>query len=279
MIAVDSGNGPFDAIVVLYNSELTVSPSAHLAASTSAVSRLIICDNSTDPSILSSNEFAAPAFSAKTLYIPMGGNRGLSKAYNRGRAFTKSRYVVLLDDDSTPDTAFFDDALHCIASSSASVYVPLVYANGVLLSPCVRRLWTFRPAKDLSAWTEGYSAVNAGMILDQERCRISHDERLHVDFVDHKFVADVVAAGLDIQLMNEVKVQQDYSHISDSTRDARERLKIYSHDSRVFYTSIGGRFFRLARIAYRSTLILGRCLSANVTSILHPAAQRLTDGI
>lgn len=244
----------FDVVVVGYNSFIESSPAVTAAASSPLVANIFYCDNSKDRNVAQKNaDFALE----KLLYIDMGGNKGLSHAYNRAVAMRESAHVVIFDDDTEVTNTYFTQVDDWISTHGpADIFVPIVHADGQPFSPCRPWLFSFRPIRKVRDWNSDFSAINSGMVVASsvfERC--SYDERLFVDFIDHQFILDARQAGMRIVPMDGIYLDQRYSLVSDDRRAATIRLGIFRHDSAVYYRTPAGRLARMVRLGIRTIRI------------------------
>ncbi|WP_374968442.1 glycosyltransferase [Terrabacter sp. BE26] len=242
----------FDVIVVGYNSLLVDSPAVLAAQSAPLVRTIFYCDNSTDPSTCAQNKAAK---GPKVTYLGLGGNLGISRAYNAALNHCQAQYVVLFDDDTAVETSFFEDAASWVREGvdGDGVFVPVVTTAGKAFSPCRHFLGTFRPIEDLSGLRLGsFSAINSGMVIARSVFSgYRYDERLFLEFVDHKFVSDVRKRGIPVTIMSNVVLNQTFSAVSDDLSAALRRHEIFRRDSAVFYSGVIGRLVRWARLGVR----------------------------
>ena len=96
-------------VIVVYNTSCQDSISYNRAKDSSV--KIIVCDNST--SDYGNEEIVK---NDGNIYINMGGNNGLSKAYNAAiQVINKdNRYICLFDDDTDMGKKYFDKVLSYI---------------------------------------------------------------------------------------------------------------------------------------------------------------------
>lgn len=228
----------FDVIVVAYNRQIDKIAGFQSFLKSDLVKRVVICDNSTDESILKVNAKVGCGFSQKVEYVPMCGNQGLAKAYNRGLAHCESEFVVIFDDDTAvPEDYFVKVAGYC-ERDTADIYLPIVRSRNIIMSPCLKQGLSFKAITSVDELDNAYeiSAINSGMVVRHnfyDICR--YDERLLVDGIDHRFMDEARAARALIVVMPDVELTQEYSQEIHDRAKQVARLKIRAKDSRVYY--------------------------------------------
>lgn len=240
------------ALVVVYNKPLSQSNTIHSLSGAQGI-EVYIADNSTAD--YGNREFA----SARGYhYFNMGGNAGLSRAYNRViSALEKDDGLIcLFDDDTIVDKAYFD-----VLRKDANIYkhidifAPVVKDKKGILSPCVFNGIRGKRVKRLENMPRrGVSAINSGLAI---RLRVfrdyKYDEGLFLDYVDHAFLRDVAGGdGSRIHILN-ASLQQSFSGSeSASKEDVIERYRTFKKDLLYFCRKYGVsivrcRLFLLAR--------------------------------
>lgn len=126
------------AIVVLYNKKIQESITiSHLMQLKEEQLHIIVLDNSTDDYVVENKEY----FPIDLLtYHSMGGNVGLSKAYNYALSILKDKseddIVIWFDDDTPVKQEYFDCLKNKVVDKTFDVFVPVIYGqNGVIYSP------------------------------------------------------------------------------------------------------------------------------------------------
>ena len=245
---------PFDVIVVAYNRLITGIEGMSTFASSMSVQRIVICDNSTDEMILAKNSELATAVSEKVTYVPMGGNVGLAKAYNRGLRYCLAEYVAIFDDDTFVSDDYFTKAGSYCQLKPADIYLPIVRSNKIIMSPCTKRQFSFKAIGSVDELCEGMniSAINSGMIVRRDFYRLcSYDENLFLDDIDHKSLDDARALGVTVVVMKDVNLRQRYSQEMYDEKGQISRLRIRARDSRVYYgNSLYSRLYSTMLIQY-----------------------------
>ena len=131
-------------------------------------------------------------------YINMGGNAGLSKAYNiavQSIHHDIMDYFVLLDDDSCVTQKYFDSLEYYIYKTNADILVPAIKGqDGKFYSPNETRFFKNKQIKNEYQMInkKKFNAINSctcirSTIFDS----YFYDEKLFLDQVDHKFFEDM----------------------------------------------------------------------------------------
>lgn len=252
----------FDVIIVLYNSSISAIKSLGIAQLSPYVEHIFICDNSTDAQIVNhNNQYMNNGDHQKLRLIDMEGNAGLARAYNRAINLSSASYICLLDDDTIIPSNYFQHVDTWIRKTKARILAPLAFAqNGMLMSPCKTDGIHFGPfgSIDEALRAPNFSLINAGMVIKRDVfTRYRYDERYRVDMIDHQFIRDMKQQGQHIEIMNDIRIQQDYSQLSNNRRRALKRLRIYAHDSKLYYShNYRQKVFRLCQLAGRFTKII-----------------------
>lgn len=130
------------------------------------------------------------------IYLSMGGNVGLSKAYNRVLDHLKDKkgVVVWLDDDTDITRQYFEVLISKLISEDADIYVPIIIGqDGKVHSPSEtgfirdKRLKNAFSDIDVSR-LNAINSCTAVRLTVYENYR--YDETLFLDQVDHIFFAD-----------------------------------------------------------------------------------------
>lgn len=228
----------FDVIVVTYNRPVVQIEGMGSFIDSSLVRRVVICDNSTDESVLRVNAEQASESSPKITYVLMGGNQGLAKAYNRGLQDCESEFVAIFDDDTAVPAGYFRKVSGYCEREPADIYLPIVRSRDIIMSPCIKRGLSFKAIRSVDELdgVANISAINSGMVVRRgfyERCQ--YDERLFVDGIDHRFMDEAREAHARIVVMRDVQLTQQYSQEIHDEAKQIARLRIRAKDSRVYY--------------------------------------------
>lgn len=223
------------ALLVIHNRRCAESPSCEQLRLLPDA-RAVIVDNSTED-----NDNALYCARRGFGYISMGGNRGLAKAYNRGIAWIKANtdatHVLLLDDDTTLPAEFLCETARMIAQNgTAGVFVPRVYDEKGLLSPCrIDGLHVTRIEQPSQLTPDTFTAINSGMAIDLALFdEYVYDERYFLDYIDHAFVRDMKARGVLFAVTKQQLLQCFAGNARGNKRAAKRRLQIFKRDFRRF---------------------------------------------
>lgn len=192
-------------------------------------------------------------------YVDMGGNKGLSRAYNAviDGLEKDDSLICLFDDDTAVDGRYFD-VLRTQASTheGISLFAPVVKDARGILSPCVFKGLRGRRVNALSELPDGgVSVINSGLAI---RLKVfgnyRYDERLFLDFVDHAFIRDAAGWKLsNISIIDVVLAQRFSGTETRSKAKARERFEKFEQDARVF-----GEKIQLAKWRVRLFVLIMR---------------------
>ncbi|WP_420363708.1 glycosyltransferase [Curtobacterium aetherium] len=227
--------------------------------------RWVLVDNSPDP--LAARDLESLAHNVE--YIWMGGNRGLSVAYNRAvsQLPDSCTHVCFLDQD-TEDAQGYLNELLVPGELMTDVTLPLVTAGDVILSPCRRVGYWYRPIRRLGTPPANMSWINSGMVIRRNLLdRVQFSEELFLDYVDHQFAVDVQRFKPSISVRWENRLSQDFSRATDNRHQAESRFSIFTRDIRRFYA--GNALSRAWAFALISRRALKAAQRYRTTSFLH----------
>lgn len=249
------------AIVVLYNTLISDSKTMQSLMNTRLPKdinfELIICDNSTKKIDQNFNGIY------NYTYVDMGGNKGLSKAYNAAintcKLDQKEGYILLLDDDTTLPIDYFDKMLYEIKKDKYQIIAPQVFDSVGLLSPGIMKngVHCYR-AKNLSEISyDNITLINSGLMLRTQLFKgYRYNEEQFLDYIDHSFIRDMKNNNVQIGI-SEAKIEQDFSINNDSYEKTIIRFNILKKDLKVFYANQkNGKFWYYRVIIRRKLAIL-----------------------
>lgn len=239
----------FDIIIPIYNSFIGDVPSINVCLREENCT-IVICDNSTDVNVKRANQRYFES-NLRGHYLDMGGNQGLSRAYNRGIRIGHGEVVCLFDDDTTLSLEYFSQVEMAIGSNGSGVYIPIIESGDRMLSPLgVLGPLIYKIDEVSKIDLNTTTAFNTGMAITRDVAEmIPHDEECFLDFVDHAFCRDAHSHGVKFNLLKGVKLQQDYSRYTDTRAAALHRQRIAIPDIRHFYGQ-EGPFYRLYGALY-----------------------------
>ncbi|MBR4940787.1 MAG: glycosyltransferase [Clostridia bacterium] len=206
------------------------------------------------------------------VYLGGGGNRGLSVAYNAAAAYAAEKdpqsWLCIFDDDTDLPRDYFSCLEKAVQKGGCSLYAPLIFSGGRLISPCRfnRKNWKTglisSTEEALSLAGTEISAINSGLAVKTELFKTyRYDENVFLDGIDHKFIGEMQALG---QKLGVLDCTLDHGFSGDqkpSAADAAKRFAIYAADTRYIHRRRKGVFLRLAgKRAAHLTLIYKRPL-------------------
>jgi GT2 family glycosyltransferase len=232
------------ALVVIYNKPCENSPVCRKLQEINNIV-VVVVDNST---VQTTNaEFASQR---GWIYINMGGNFGLSKAYNRGIESVKENdaIICLFDDDTQVDEEYFDLLMKkAMEEPNTKVFLPMVYDEIGLLSPSViNGLIVSRVTDASKISSENINGINSGMairrgVFDNYR----YDETYFLDYIDHAFIRDMKRRGVSISIFDAQLKQAFFANSDADVAAVIRRFKIFKKDFKHFCeeTSEGRRYY------------------------------------
>jgi len=257
----------FAAAVVVYNTACQDSPTCRALQKLSDVT-VLIYDNST-------RDYGNRAFceAAGWVYLGGDGNLGLSKAYNACIDYLtengKADMLCLFDDDTDLEPAYFDALEKARAETDGHIFVPMIFAGGGLISPCIlnpgHKVRMFADEQEAKTYTgENLSAINSCMAIDlQVFADFRYDENIFLDGIDHNFTQAMKARGEKIRIMD-YRCNHAFSGVEKPPKtSALVRFKIYARDyayilkgkKLAYFRLVGKRALRLM-LQYKSPVLL-----------------------
>jgi len=178
-------------------------------------------------------------------YHSMGGNAGLSKAYNTAISVlqNKADVVIWADDDTVFPPDYMEKLVEYVSNNPGKdVFLPVVKSKTMILSPAIYTKRRIIAAKQLLELEKAQlSAINSGMavrlsLYDNYR----YDESIFLDYVDHDFMRWCRLNGRSMQIMDDVQLFQNFFAEGNSSYAAvKHRMKIYCKDIRVYEAKCG----------------------------------------
>lgn len=229
-----------DALIVIYNKPLAESQTVLTLNAPDDV-QVWVADNSTED-----YDNRAFAESHGFRYVDMGGNMGLSKAYNRviNMLDKDDGLLCLFDDDTTVDGRYFEALkVMAVAHPDIDIFAPVVRDAHGILSPCIIHSAACRRVNSLDELPEhGVSAINSGMAVRRRVFRdYRYDEGQFLDYVDHAFIRDVTGNERGrIHIIKDVTLRQAFSGSEKQSREAAvQRYRIFRKDIGYFCRKYG----------------------------------------
>ena len=189
------------AVVVLYNKKIQDSITiSHLMKLQEEYLHIIVLDNSTDAFVTENKMY----FSEDLLtYYNMGGNVGLSKAYNYALSKLKNKpendIVIWFDDDTPVKKEYFSCLKKNAEDKMYDVFVPVIYGqNGVIYSPneigWLKGKYISSPEQKIPQ--NKFNAINSCLAVRLKAYKdYVYDEGLFMDCVDTKLFDDFRSIG------------------------------------------------------------------------------------
>jgi hypothetical protein len=135
-------------------------------------------------------------------YYASAANEPLSKIYNTLVRRSQKSHLVIFDQDSSVNNAFFQDLTDSIKRIRADVFVPIIKHNGQTISPGRLRWIKGAALRSVVAGTllpAGFTAMMSGLCI--RRAFLARfgvqpfDERLRLYGVDTRFCRDLTQLG------------------------------------------------------------------------------------
>ena len=223
-----------NVLIVIYNSTIKNSETYRTIKDYKNIN-IIICDNSTKD--YGNLEYAKGI--TNITYLNMGGNVGLSKAYNEGLKLIEKNnqdIVCLFDDDSIIPENYFEIISQKAKNLDTKMFMPLVYDQMGLMSPNLMIGNYLHRAKSTNHNIKELSAINSGLVIRTDVFKnYSYDENLFLDCVDHNFIRDMRKKDVKMEVVEEIKLEQNFSSFTDNQKSAEIRFQIFKKDLKYFY--------------------------------------------
>lgn len=239
------------ALIVVYNRTCAESLTCRqLLALGSNAPQVIIFDNST-------SDFGNREFCRENGWVYLGGqgNLGLSKAYNACIDHLKTQgfdgFVCLFDDDTEVSAEYFQ-ALEAAIAAGGQLFVPFIYADGRLLSPCritpAHKTLLFPDEKTALAYRgQDVTAINSGMAMDISIFRdYRYDEHIFLDGIDHTHLQKLAEKNLRPAFL-QVRFNHNFSGNEKPPKAAAlTRFRIFAKDYAYIFRENKTRYWYLA---------------------------------
>lgn len=198
---------------------------------------LIVCDNSTNVAIKKENEKLSQSDNFK--YIDMGGNKGLSKAYNKAIGYIEKspdKFICLFDDDTSINEEYFNKLLNNLNKNHADIYLPIVLSLERIMSPCLLKKDRCIEVKSLDQLKGTLSGINSGMVINASVYQdYKYNENLFLDYIDHDFMRSMNEKKKKVFVMYDIVIHQNFSMESNDVDSSYKRMMILKHDFKEFY--------------------------------------------
>ena len=179
------------------------------------------------------------------MYHSMGGNAGLSKAYNAAISVLQSKadLVIWADDDTVFPSDYMEKTVgYALKFPKKELFLPIVKSRTTILSPALYTQRRILAVKELSELDNmPITAINSGMAVRMSLYdNYRYDEAIFLDYLDHDFMLWCRVNGKHIQIMEDVQLFQNFFAEGNPSYAARKhRMKIFCRDIRVFEAKCG----------------------------------------
>lgn len=234
------------AVVVLYNKKIQESITVlNLLQLQEDYLHIIVLDNSTNDYVINNKEY----FPSNSLtYHSMGGNVGLSKAYNYALSLLKNKseddIVIWFDDDTPVDCNYFSCLKNKVIDKKYDVFAPVIYGqDGVIYSPnelgWLKGEYIKSPEQRIPQ--NKFNAINSCLAVRLKAYEgYVYDEGLFMDCVDTKLFDDFRKKGLKFCILP-IKIYQNFFQRTDNRNVQKywNRFRIRIKDT-LYYSSLNG---------------------------------------
>ena len=234
------------AVVVLYNKRVqdSITISCLMKLKEEHL-HIMVLDNSADDYVEKNKTYFSDSL---VTYHSMGGNVGLSKAYNYALSILKNKsendLVIWFDDDTPVKEEYFDCLKKKAGDETYDVFAPVIYGqNGVIYSPnesgWLKGKYIQSPEQEIPQ--NKFNAINSCLAVRLKAYKdYVYDEGLFMDCVDTKLFDDFRKKGIRFCVLP-VKVYQNFFQRSDN-KDVQKywkRFKIRIKDT-LYYSKNNG---------------------------------------
>jgi len=249
-------------LMVLYNQKLSESEVYTFMHSKPRQFLVVVYDNSTQASIQKFNKELCEV--ENIILLGNGENIGLSKAYQSSistikKLYPSTHWVLILDQDTLLNDAYFNEILSLSQSTQKCVYYPSVMTKSGLFSPKHLRLKLKINLKESVPNQSLMIPINSGNLWPVQLFDLIHfDEALFLDMIDYDIFFQLYHhnSHIETQLMSS-SIEQNFSGetISSSEKDFI-RFKIYTNDFNYFSKKWGISPITLKLILFKRALHL-----------------------
>ncbi len=243
------------ATIIIYNKQaknsLTLACFEKIRSELDIEIEIILVDNSNQKN--TNDEFCK---NNNIHYISMDGNVGLSKGYNAAINYINTLcddYVMcIFDDDTTLTSDYFDKLVIKLKEKpKKTIYLPMIYDNAGLLSPCLLKGIRAKRAKNIDTITpETITGINTGMAVTSDVYRkIRYNQNMFLDYIDHDFIRNCKDHDYNIIILDTNLKQNFFDSEVHNFNTVFLRFKKYNKDYKIFCSKKKIRcfFVRLCR--------------------------------
>lgn len=226
-------------IIVLYNKFINDSLSFNCIKNIPGIN-IVICDNSNEKKYLVNKNICTEYSNVN--YINMNGNKGLPAAYNAAINNIKSNengWLCLFDDDTFIPESYFRILTEYIQKNPVDIYLPKIYDEIGLLSPCIMKKYFCHRANNINEIKSSeISGINSGMAISLRIFKdYRYDENYFLDFVDHAFIRDMRILDKKISILP-CTLKQNFAANTTNIHSLQTRFKILKKDLKYFYSKL-----------------------------------------
>lgn len=244
------------AIIVFYNSHIKSSQAYNLLQDDRI--DLLLVDNSTDEVVLEDNKQFIQQHQLQ--YFPMGGNIGLSKAYNKMINIVRDlgyEYILLSDDDTLYTNEYIEKLVVAVNEHKADVIMPVIKDSydKFVISPAFSTKIPLVPYKE-----GGRLKINKIYGINSGTCINIHcfdnwqfNEDIFLYFVDSDFFVNNVNKNKLSYYILDCEIEQNLSSSEQFSEVSLKRFKMVIDDARPYFKNQS--FPRLRLFAYKLSLI------------------------
>ena len=191
------------------------------------------------------------AITISTIRQPVETSTIATKAYNAALLLLKDNVDIIIwadDDTFFPETYFEALRSYACKNLNATVFLPVVKSNEVIVSPCIytkRAMKTIQSLEELQG--QKISGINSGMAVRSSLYQqFKYDEAYFLDYVDHDFMRWCRLNEQEFCVMGQVVLQQTFfAHSNAAKKAKRKRFKIYKKDYSRFQRKCGVPFSQI----------------------------------
>ena len=229
------------AIIVIYNSMCSESKTIRQIINNKFEIQIVVVDNST---IETKNEKYCK--NNGIIYISMNGNKGLSKAYNKGLELIKNEdcYIMLLDQDTIIPNSYFENVINLLSevNNKFDLIVPIIYCNNKIISPTYGNKFKRKLLNSINEINlvneKNIYAINSCLIINNKLFNdFSYNENLFLDFIDNDFFDFVHRKKIEIKII-ETGIDQNLFILTNNNYDKfLVRYKNIISDAKKYYSN------------------------------------------
>lgn len=200
--------------------------------------KIIILDNSSNEYVHSNHALCNEEYKEKIIYVNNHGNIGLSKAYNKALNIITDRnaYIMFSDDDTLFSDEYMENVIRVVKKGRVNIIGGIVRTSKIILSPAKKLAVRFKTSQELYINRPGIYrnifCINSGLVVKRKIYDIvgKYDERLFLDAVDLLFADKLIDHKLNIFMLVDGNISQNFSGESNNLNSRKIRTKIMTRD-------------------------------------------------